>query len=151
MAATSHSCATPAEAQPIANQDHSTGFSEWFARALDEGVKPEQALAFIGLGLMQRMGRSADAGDSSFWSEAQAERIDLTGLRQRLELIDLAIRTAAPLSTAEVGALLGARPGTPQVERGGVVARRVSRNVWKLARSGADGNNGYGDAFRRRL
>lgn len=149
MAANSPASATPA--QPIANPDHPAGFSEWFARALDEGVKPEQALAFIGLGLMQRMGGAADAGHTSFWSEAQAESIDLSGLRQRLELIDLAIRTAAPLSTAEVGALLGARPGTPQVERGGVVARRVSRNVWKLARSGADGATGYGDAFRRRL
>jgi hypothetical protein len=31
------------------------------------------------------------------------------------------------------------------------VARRISRNVWKLNRSGESSDRGYGDAFRRRL
>ena len=37
-----------------------------------------------------------------------------------LELTALAINTGAPLTTAEVSMLLGARPGSEQVERGGL-------------------------------
>ena len=57
------------------------------------------------------------------------------------------------LLTAEVTMLLGARPGTERVERGGLVARRVSRNVWNLSRlnnPGRSDNERY-DGFRRRL
>ncbi|WP_409995732.1 hypothetical protein [Cyanobium sp. HWJ4-Hawea] len=129
---------------------------EWMAQAAADGVKPEQALAFIGLGLMQKM---AAAGQDLPWSWNEGEdggQADLAALRQRLELIQLAIQTSAPLSTAEVSHLLGARPGTALVERGGLLARRVSRNVWKLSRSSDDGDrgasNGFGgDGFRRRL
>jgi len=76
-------------------------------------------------------------------------------LRQRLELTALAVESGAPLTTAEVTYLLGARPGTETVERGGLRARRVSRNVWRLSRmDDADGRNGSSfadDRFRRRL
>jgi hypothetical protein len=142
------------EAQPIANQEPQANFSELIATAMDQGVKPEQALAFIGLGLMHKMGTPNHSNFTTIWNESQGEAADLHNLRQRLELTDLAVRTGAPLSTAEVAVLLGARPGTPVVERGGLVERRISRNVWKLSRS-ADGAerqaSGYGDAFRRRL
>jgi hypothetical protein len=130
--------------------------SEWITRALDEGVRPEQALAFIGLGLMRRMG-SVGIEDFSDWQDGgEAENtVDLTGLRQRLEITDLAIRTGAPLTTAEVAQLMGARPGAAVVERGGLRARRLGRNVWKLSRS-ADGDRddrsaGFSEGFRRRL
>ena len=124
---------------------------EWISKAMEDGVKPEQALAFMGLGLMQRLNGEYNSF-TTIWQESQDGQADLHSLRQRLELIDLAIRTGAPLSTSEVGALLGARPGAAVVERGGVQAKRISRNVWKLSRS-EDGNErgGYGDAFRRRL
>ena len=74
-------------------------------------------------------------------------------LRQRLELTALAIDTGAPLSTAEVSLLLGARPGHERVERGGLVARRISRNVWRLSRlDQEDRQSSYRtDGFRRRL
>ena len=78
------------------------------------------------------MGRSSCPG----WRHhrnADSER--LRQLRQRLELTSLAIETGAPLTTAEVSLLLGARPGTERVERGGLVARRVSRNVWRSEQS----------------
>jgi hypothetical protein len=79
----------------------------------------------------------------------------LTALRQRLDLTDLAIRTGAPLSTAEVAQLLGARPGSAVVERAGLVARRLGRNVWRLSRSAdsdsAPANRPPPDGFRRRL
>jgi hypothetical protein len=58
----------------------------------------------------------------------------VAALRQRLELTQLALSTGAPLSTAEVTYLMGARPGSARVERGGLRARRVNRNVWKLSR-----------------
>lgn len=100
-----------------------------------QGLKPEQALAFIGMGLMRKL---AEEGDSLPWlwsGEEESSTTDLPSLRQRLELVDLALRTTAPLTTAEVAHLMGARPGSPVVERGGLVARRQSRNVWILSRN----------------
>ena len=140
-----------AEAQPIPASEASGAYTAWINQAMADGVKPEQALAFVGLGLMQRLGDPDGADFTTIASEATEGSADLQMLRQRLELTDLAIRTSAPLTTAEVTALLGARPGTPIVERGGLVARRISRNVWKLSRSGEPAERGYGDAFRRRL
>ena len=98
------------------------------------GVKPEQALALVGMGLMQKMAANGEL--PWVWNEAEdGGRCDLAALRQRLELTDLALRTGAPLSTAEVTYLMGARPGSETVERGGLRARRVSRNVWKLSQA----------------
>ena len=77
--------------------------------------------------------------------------------------LDAAIRTAAPLSTAEVTFLLGARPGSALAERGGLRARRLNRNVWVLSRAEGnrrdsqerdDRNDGFGSSFhdgRRRF
>jgi hypothetical protein len=96
------------------------------------GVKPEQALALVGMGLMQKMAASGEL--PWIWSETEdGGRCDVGALRQRLELTDLALRTGAPLSTAEITYLMGARPGSESVERGGLRARRVSRNVWTLS------------------
>lgn len=111
--------------------------SDWMAQAVAQGIKPEQALACIGLGLMQKM---AGGGDMPWvWNEAEdGGQADAAALRQRLELVQLALDTGAPLSTAEITHLLGARPGAPDVQRGGLRARRLGRNVWKLSRAGSD-------------
>lgn len=99
-----------------------------------QGVKPEQALALVGMGLMQKMAANGEL--PWMWTEAEdGGRCDSGALRQRLELTDLALRTGAPLSTAEVTYLLGARPGGEAVERGGLRASRLSRNVWKLTQA----------------
>ena len=157
--ATSHGSPAPgvaSETQPLRHPLDQDTVSEWITRALDEGVRPEQALAFIGLGLMRRMGGDIGDGFADWKDAAEADHpVDLAGLRQRLEITDLAIRTGAPLSTAEVTQLMGARPGAALVERGGLTARRLGRNVWKLSRS-ADGEReersiGFGEGFRRRL
>jgi hypothetical protein len=53
-----------------------------------------------------------------------------------------------------VSILLGAKPGSEMVERGGLKAKRVSRNVWRLTRVDANdsGSNSFrDDRFRRRL
>jgi hypothetical protein len=129
---------------------------EWMAQAVQQGVKPEQALAFIGLGLM---GKLADGGRELPWiwnEDDDGGRVDGAALRQRLELVQLALQTGAPLSTAEVTHLLGARPGSAVVQRGGLTARRLSRNVWKLSRSNEDAERGgstpsFSEGFRRRL
>ena len=142
---------------------HETGLppmADWLAEASARGIQPEQALALIGLGLFQRLRSSGDSPDW-VWSDTEdGGSADLSSLRQRLELTLLAIQTGAPLSTAEVTVLLGARPGHALVERGGLRARRLSRNVWKLTQidgsAGADGRDGgfaggLGGGFRRRL
>ena len=96
-------------------------------------LKAEQALGMIGLGLMQKMSRDGTAGWD--WSAEAGEKADLVALRQRLELTALALQTGAPLSTSEVTQLLGVRPGSSKTERGGLSAKRISRNVWKLTKS----------------
>jgi hypothetical protein len=105
-------------------------------------LKAEQALALMGLSWMQQMAASGERP----WMWTQAEdggSCDVAALRQRLELTRLALNTGAPLSTAEVTYLMGARPGSADVERGGLRARRLSRNVWKLAEaSGTAGRRG---------
>lgn len=133
------------------------GMAEWLAQAIDQGVQPDQALAFMGLGLMRSL-QVANPAQAPFWPELPEgadSSVDLTALRQRLDLTDLAIRTGAPLSTAEVTQLLGARPGSAVVQRGGLVARRLGRNVWRLSRSAdndsSQANRVAEDGFRRRL
>ncbi len=117
-------------------------------------LNAEQALGLVSYGLMQRL---ANEGQVELpWLEAPGgDAADsMRHLRQRLELTALAIETGAPLSTAEVSLLLGARPGSESVERGGLKARRVSRNVWRLSRVDADDSASHSfndDRFRRRL
>jgi hypothetical protein len=103
------------------------------------GVKPEQALALVGMGLMQKMAANGEL--PWVWNDSEdGGQCDTAALRHRLELTQLALQTGAPLSTAEVTYLMGARPGAALVERGGLKARRVSRNVWKLSQaSGVSG------------
>lgn len=143
-----------AEPMPVGDpvEGATPAMPDWLARAVEQGVKPEQALAFIGLGLMGRLANGA-AETPWIWSEEDdGGAAELAGLRQRLELVQLALETGAPLSTAEVSLLLGARPGAPVVQRGGLRARRLSRNVWKLSRAAEEGERGgFSEGFRRRL
>ncbi len=107
---------------------------------LQAELKAEQALGLIGLGLMKKMSLEDISGWE--WStESNGEKADLGSLRQRLELTALAIETGAPLSTAEVTQLLGARPGSAKAERGGLLAKRITRNVWRLSKN--DKDNSY--------
>jgi hypothetical protein len=101
-------------------------------------LNAEQALGLVSYSLMQRLADQSQ--DPLPWLNASPlqETDGLRQLRQRLELTALAIDTGAPLSTTEVTHLLGARPGAEVVERGGLRARRISRNVWRLTRLDAD-------------
>ena len=116
-------------------------------------LNAEQAIGLVSYGLMQRLANEGQV-DLPWMDSAGNEAADaLRQLRQRLELTALAIDTGAPLTTNEVSLLLGARPGSETVERGGLKARRVSRNVWKLSRlDDSESSSSFrDDRFRRRL
>lgn len=142
----------PLTTEPLPAETHGA-MPEWLHRAVEQGIQPEQALAVIGLGLMRRM--AGGEGQPWDWTmEEEESKADLSGLRQRLELVQLALETGAPLSTAEVAELLGARPDGPRCERGGLIARRQSRNVWTLSRADASSSrsgSSFSESFRRRL
>ena len=114
-------------------------------------LKADQALGMVSFGLMQRLAQDGPLDLPWLEVSGNADSERLRQLRQRLELTALAIDTGAPLTTTEVSMLLGARPGTERVERGGLVARRVSRNVWRLSKADDNERNDRYDGFRRRL
>ncbi len=110
------------------------------ATNLPTELKAEQALGLIGMGLLQKMGQE----DLSSWNwtlESSESKANLLNLKQRLELISLALETGAPLSTTEITQLLGAKPGSSKTQRGGLLAEKISRNVWKISR--AEKENSY--------
>ena len=96
-------------------------------------LNTDQTLGLVSLSLMQKLSQR-DPG-LSWLEEGNSEMLNLKKLRDRLELTDLALKTGAPLSTSEVSSLMGAKPGKSRVERGGIIATRISRNVWKLSKS----------------
>ena len=101
-------------------------------------LSPDQTLGLVSLTLMQKLSQK----DPSFsWLiDDNKDFPNMKNFRNRLELIDLAIKTGAPISTTEVSFLMGAKPGKSRVERGGVVAIKVSRNVWKIAKNSNENN-----------
>nr|ABD96465.1 unknown [uncultured marine type-A Synechococcus GOM 5D20] len=114
-------------------------------------LKADQALGMVSFGLMQRLAKDGQVELPWLETAVDSDVERARQLRQRLELTALAIKTGAPLTTAEVSLLLGARPGSEQVERGGLVAHRVSRNVWRLSKLEKNDRTDRYDGFRRRL
>ena len=103
-------------------------------------LSPDQTLGLVSLSLMQKISQK----DPSFsWlAEDKSEKVNLRNLRDRLELTELAINTGAPLTTSEVSALIGAKPGKSKLERAGLLATKIARNVWKLSKT-SQGNTYY--------
>ena len=101
-------------------------------------LSPDHTLGLVSLTLMQKLSQK----DPSFsWLiDDNKDLRNMKNLRNRLELIDLAIKTGAPISTAEVSFLMGAKPGNSRVERGGLIAIKVSRNVWRIAKNSSENN-----------
>ena len=95
-------------------------------------LSSEKTLGLVSLSLMQKLSQK----DPTFsWLTGEdSESKNLNNLRNRLELTELAIKTGAPLSTSEVSILMGAKPGKSKVERGGLLATKISRNVWKISK-----------------
>ena len=108
------------------------------ASSENRDLSPDQTLGLVSLTLMQKLSQK----DPSFsWLiDDNKESRNMKNFRNRLELIDLAIKTGAPISTAEVSFLMGAKPGKSRVERGGLIAIKVSRNVWRIAKNSSENN-----------
>ena len=101
-------------------------------------LSPDQTLGLVSLSLMQKLSQKDPS--LSWLIEENKDLRDLKNLRDRLELVDLAIKTGAPISTAEVSFLMGAKPGKSKIERAGLVAIKVSRNVWKITKNNNENN-----------
>ena len=95
-------------------------------------LSPDQTLGLVSLSLMRKLSQK----DPSFsWlEEDKSDKMDLKNLRDRLELTQLALNTGAPLTTAEVTTLIGAKPGKAKLERAGLLATKIARNVWRLSK-----------------
>ena len=93
----------------------------------------EQTLGLVSMSLMQKLAKK----DPAFtWLIDEAPDIkNIKKLRDRLELTELALQTGAPLSTSEVTLLMGAKPGKSKVQRGGLLATKLTRNVWKISKT----------------
>ena len=102
--------------------------------ASENELSPDQTLGLVSLSLMQKISQK----DPSFsWlEEEKLDKVNLKNLRDRLELTQSAIDTGAPLTTSEVTSLIGAKPGKSKLERGGLLATKIARNVWKLSKLG---------------
>ena len=103
-----------------------------------EELSTEQTLGLVSLSLMQKLSQK-DPSLSWLIDENQG-RENLKNLRDRLELTELAIKTGAPLSTSEVTILMGAKPGKSKIERGALLATKISRNVWKMSKLNNENN-----------
>ena len=110
------------------------------SQTIKEELSTEQTLGLVSLSLMQKLSQK----DPSFsWiDEDYSEKVNLRNLRNRLELIQLAINTGAPLTTSEVTTLIGAKPGKSKIERAGLLATKIARNVWKISKI-SQGNSFY--------
>ena len=108
--------------------------------ASDNELSPDQTLGLVSLSLMQKLSQK----DPSFsWlGEMKPDQLNLKNLRDRLELTELALNTGAPLTTSEITTLIGAKPGKSKLERGGLLATKIARNVWKLSKA-SQGNSFY--------
>ena len=97
-----------APALPLHPDKEAAVLPEWMAQVA-HGVQPDQALALIGLGLMGRLG-AENQGPWIWNGEEDGGSADLSALRQRLELVDLALRTSAPRPSARSAAQRVAEP-----------------------------------------
>ena len=100
--------------------------------ASENELSPDQTLGLVSLSLMQKLSQKDPS--VSWLGEMKPDQLNLKNLRDRLELTELAIKTGAPLTTSEVSILMGAKPGKSKIERGGLLAIKVARNVWKLSK-----------------
>ena len=108
--------------------------------ASENELSPDQTLGLVSLSLMQKLSQK----DPSFsWlGEMKPDQLNLKNLRDRLELTELALNTGAPLTTSEITTLIGAKPGKSKLERGGLLATKIARSVWKLSKT-SQGNSFY--------
>jgi hypothetical protein len=120
-----------------------------YGEALGRGLPVADALAAVGCSSpMESDGSAAlvpmDSTGISRTDPMESDGIQAPGpmesdgvrqleqLRTRLAALRDAVELGAPLTTAEVSALLGARPGGAEVVRGRLRAVREARNCWTI-------------------
>jgi len=67
-------------------------------------------------------------------SAESAESADPAPFLVRLDAAERAVRSGLGLTTAEAAWILGVRPGSSPVSRGGITATRTSWNCWQLTK-----------------
>ena len=95
-------------------------------------LSPDQTLGLVSLSLMQKLSQKDPS--LSWLMDDKSDKANLKNLRERLELTELALNTGAPLTTSEITILIGAKPGKSKLIRGGLLATKIARNVWKLSK-----------------
>lgn len=74
-------------------------------------------------------------------SAPSAESGDPAPFLARLEAAERAIRSGLGLTTAEVSWILGVKPGTSPMERGGIRATRTGWNCWRLSAASGESSD----------
>lgn len=120
-----------------------------YSEALGRGMTTAQALAAVGRTAPMESDRTAalvpmESGGLLRTAPMESDGLVPAGpmesdgaqqieqLRARLAALRDAVELGAPLTTAEVSALLGARPGGSEVVRGRLRAVREARNCWTI-------------------
>lgn len=113
-----------------------------YAEALGNGATASEALAAVGMPANEPAGMipvesAGSAGlvplDSNGPPSAiPPESAGIQQLRNRLAALRDAVELGAPLSTADVALLMGARPGGDLVVRGRLRVVREARNIWTI-------------------
>ena len=119
---------------------------EAYAEALGDGLPVPEALARVGRAApMESIGsggivpmestginQPAPMESDGIGRTAPVDSDGIQRLAARLAALRDAVDLGAPLSTAEVSLLLGARPGGDEVVRGRLRAVREARNCWTI-------------------
>lgn len=119
---------------------------EAYGEALGRGLPAADALAAVGCSTPMEsdgiagivpvessgISRAAPVESDGIHAPAPVESDGIQQLRARLAALRDAVELGAPLTTAEVSALLGARPGGTEVVRGRLRAVREARNCWTI-------------------
>ena len=110
-----------------------------YRRQLQQGQNPAATLVSLSPGSQVLPGawlpQAPEPAASSRSREEEREALEL--LQLRLAGLRDALELSAPLSTRETTLLLGVRPGTDPLGRGGIEARRLGRNLWQLRKAEA--------------
>jgi hypothetical protein len=112
-----------------------------YAEALGRGMSTAEALEAVGHGsaIVETDGARRNPPplvpiEEPMESGGADEKAELEVLCARLEALERACRSGAPLTSREAQLLLGARPGGAEVARGRILAVREARNCWTLER-----------------
>lgn len=107
-----------------------------YAEALGRGQSTAEALAAVGRIVPMESDGPGSIVPMESDGEPPASPLDSDGeirrIRRRLAALRDAVELGAPLTTAEVALLLGAKPGGASVTRGRLRAIRGARNLWTI-------------------